>query len=184
MPDNKPDRELHVLLNIYGHQNSNGTIEPQPGNPNSLGFNYGLNYARPGATIQAVDAFGNLDLSQVTSDPDWSNRIDIYFQVMGSILGNDGISYPVRFATATETSGNPKQVGFCWRVNNENDENPIAWPATMSAQRISNFEVEINDQSPGRNSVPYYYCLGIAIDNITAPAPYYYITFDPKIVNG
>ena len=184
MPGNLPDRELHVLLNIYGHQNPDGSIGVQSSNPNSLGFNYGLNYARPGATIQAVDCWGNLDLSQVTSDPNWSNRIDMYFQVMGSILGNDGISYPVRFATATETSGNPKQVGFCWRINNQTDENPIAWPATMSAVRLSPTQVEINDQSPGRNSVPYFYNLGIAIDNIAGAGSYYYITFDPKIVNG
>ena len=182
MPANRPDRELHVLLNISGHQNANGTIQNVPGDPNSLQFNYGLNYARPSANVGAVLSDGDLDLSQVNTDPAYSNRVDIYFEVTGSIVGNDGNTYPVRFATATETSGNPKQVGFCWRVNNYNDETPIAWPAKMSVQRVSNCEVEINDQSPGRNGVPYYYCLGIVIDNIASP--YYYITFDPKIVNG
>jgi hypothetical protein len=184
MPGNLPDRELHVLLNIYGHQNGDGSIGFQSGNPHSLGWNYGLNYARPSAGVGAALSDGNLDLSLVGTDPAFSNRIDIYFKVVGSIIGNDGNTYPVRFATATETSHNPKQIGFCWRVNNETDETPIAWPATMSVQRISDTEVEINDQSPGRNGVPYYYCLGIAIDNIAGAGSYYYITFDPKIVNG
>lgn len=182
MPDSLPDRELHVLLNISGHQNADGTIGNIPGDPNSLQFNYGLNYARPGAGLGAALSNGDLDLSLVNSDPAWSNRIDIYFQVMGSIIGLDGNNYPVRFATLTETSGNPEQVGPLWRVNNETAEQRIPWPATMTAQRISDLEVMINDQSPSRNSVPYYYCLGIVIPNIAAP--YYYVTFDPRIVNG
>ena len=97
--------------------------------------------------------------------------------------------YYIRAATATETSGNPNQVGFCWRVNNENAEIPIPWPANITVERPNICTIKIDDQSPGNSSPTYYYCLGTAFDNINQlgdpeQGSYYYVTFDPKIVRG
>jgi hypothetical protein len=183
MPNSLPSRELHVFLSISGHQNGDGSISHLGSDPNSLQYSYSLNYAVPSATSDAVASNGDLDLGAVGSSSSYSNQVDIYFDVVGSITGNDGNSYPVRFATATE--GNPPDdVGFCWRVNNETDENPIPWPNNIVVTRNSNTQVLIDDQSPGNSTVPYYYCLGTSIDNINGAGNYYYITFDPKIVRG
>jgi hypothetical protein len=189
MPNN---RFIVVALEVNGHQNSDGTIEHRANDPSSLQYSYRLATSSPPATGPLVASNGDLDLGYLPQNPGDPAAVDIHFIVSGSITGNaPGSIYPIHFAEDTDFNPDDptKQKGYCWRVNNEQGENPIPWPGKMSTQRSSDTEVVIMDGSPQNNSPPYYYCLGTKftdIDQLGAPrsGSYYYLTFDPKIVRG
>ena len=84
-----PDREVQIQLLVSGHQNPDGTIEHLGSNPNSLQYSYQLLSSNPPATGPIVASNGDIDLGNLPQAAGFSNRVDIYFTVGGSIIGND-----------------------------------------------------------------------------------------------
>ncbi len=181
-------RSITVDLTLGGVQNPDNSVGNTTQYPSNLTINYSLAASAPPSTGTIVQSDGDIDLTILGSGPGWSPEADIYFNICGQIRGTDGNNYSPRWAKPGETSGDPKEVGFCWLVASANDDTVIPWPSGMSTRQVpparvpnQNQQILIDDNRRGGNE--YVYCLGVCFDNLPGhPGTYYYVTFDPKIV--
>ena len=180
-------RSATINLTLGGSQNPDNSVGNSPGS-NNLTLAYSLASSAPPTTAIIVQPDGDIDLTILGSGPGWSPEADVYFNICGQILGTDGNYYTPRWAAPTETSGNPKQVGFCWLVVSETDDTVVAWPPGMATRQVPPVRVPnrtqqvlIDDNRQGGNE--YVYCLGVCFDKLPGHlGTYYYVTFDPKLV--
>lgn len=183
-----PVRSVTINLTLGGQQNPDNTVGNTTQYPNNLTIAYSLASSAPPGTATIVQPDGDIDLTLLGSGPGWTPEADIYFNICGQILGTDGNNYSPRWAAPGETSGDPKEVGFCWLVVSETDDTVLAWPPGMATRQVPparvpnrTQQVLIDDNRQGGNE--YVYCLGVCFDSLPGHVgTYYYITFDPKLV--
>jgi hypothetical protein len=170
---------MTVEVAISGHQNPDGSVGA-PG----LTYSFSLVSTTPIVTPTGplIDAAGNIDSTKFPSVPGYTQNIDITFRICGAVQGNDGNSYPVRWATATESSGTGPgaSVGYGWFTASEAPGAPKITIAGMSFTQSDPHNIVLDDNLDDDNA--YYYSLGFVVPDIAGAGSAYYITIDPKIV--
>ena len=183
-----PVKSITINLTLGGRQNQDGSLGNTPTYPNNLTYSYSQGPTQPQTSNVVVQSNGDIDLSQLPGGNGFTPETDIYFNVVGQILGTDGNMYSPRWAQSGEGSGNGPAEGFCWLVVSETDPTIVPWPPGMQSRLIppnrqpnQSQTVLIDDNKRGN---PYYYALGVCFDNLPGhEGQYYFLTFAPKIVN-
>lgn len=181
-------KSITINLMIGGIQNPDNSIGDTTQYPHNLTYSYSMTNSQPTTNAPVVQSDGDIDLSLLPGGPGFTPEADIYFTVSGQIRGTDGNMYLPRWAQPGEGSGDPRMQGFCWLVTSPTDPTVVPWPPGMQSRLVppgknpgGTQTVLIDDN---RRGSPYYYALGVCFDNVPgANGSYYFLTFDPKIVN-
>lgn len=173
---------VEIILTIGGVQNPDNTVGQTTQYPNNFTYLYGKTTSNPQTNSSSlVLPNGDIDLTQLPTDPGFGQEVDLYFMLSGQIQGTDGLMYSPRWARAGE--GGPPDQPYCWLVASETDPTVQPWPPGMAASLSRSMPggVKIDDN---RRGTPYFYNLGVCFDNLPGwRNAAYFITFDPKIIN-
>jgi len=177
-------KSLTITLTLGGIQNPDNSLGNTPQYPSNLTYGYTKAASQPATNSIVVAPDGDIDLTQLPGGPGFTHETDMYFNLAGSIRGTDGNLYYPRWAKPGEGSGDPRQQGFCWLVAGPTDPTVVPWPPGMQSRLVPPNQPTTVLIDDNRQGSPYYYALGVCFDNLPGHiGSYYFLTFDPKIVN-
>lgn len=162
------DRTLAIQVNATSNWNVPG-----------LGANitYQITGSNPSFPNAITDTQGDINLSDMPTDPDFTDNIDITFTLNAAMTDQNGDPLASRWALSTEGSGSYETPeGFCWFCASPGNTDPIS-VAGMSTVRNSDTSVTIDDNTPDDNAAEYFFCLGLVV---LMPEPHF-ITIEPVI---
>jgi hypothetical protein len=149
--------------------------------PNDLGANisYEETASKPNYP-NAIDRKGNIYLGRMSSDPKYTDNLDITLILNAQMTERDGkTKLDARWALPTEGSGKyPLPEGFCWFCASSSNWQPIAIPQGMNVIRNSNTSITIDDNTTD-DWQNYIFCIGLMVP----PADNHFITIEPVIVS-
>lgn len=148
--------------------------------PNGLGANisYSETASKPNYP-NAIDNKGNIYLKNMSSDPKYTDNLDITLILNAQMTDQNGNSISARWAYPSEGSGTyPLPEGFCWFCASPSNWQPIAIPQGMSVIRNSDTSITIDDNTTDDRQ-NYIFCMGLMVP----PAGNHFITIEPIIVS-
>jgi hypothetical protein len=173
MPINPPtDRSLTITVTATSNWIGPG--------PNDLGAN--ISYAETASKPNypnAIDNAGNVYLGHMSSDPKYTDNLDITLILNAQMTARDGTTkLDARWALPTEGSGTyPSPEGFCWFCASPTNWQPIATPPGMTLIRNGDTSITIDDNTTD-DFQSYIFCMGLMVP----PVSNHFITIEPVIV--
>jgi hypothetical protein len=173
MPIDPPiDRSLTITVTATSNWLGSG--------PTDLGANisYEETASKPNYP-NAIDSQGNIYLKNMSSDPKYTNNLDITLILNAQMTDRSGNPISARWALPTEGSGTyPTPEGFCWFCASSTNWQPIAMPAGMALIRNGDTSITIDDNTTG-DFLNYTFCMGLMVP----PVSNHFITIEPIIVS-
>jgi hypothetical protein len=162
------DRTLEIQVNATSNWTANG-----------LGANisYQITGSNPSFPNAITDPQGDIDLSAMPTDPNFTDNIDITFTLNAAMTDQNGNALPARWAVAGEGSGvYDIPEGFCWFCAAPGNTRPMS-VAGMNTLRNGDLSVTINDDTPDNDAAQYFFCLGL----VALLPETHFITIEPVI---
>lgn len=162
------DRTLTIQVNATSNWGING-----------LGANisYQITGSNPSFPNAITDPQGDINLSNMPTDPNFTDNIDITFILNAAMTDQNGNPLASRWALPSEGSGNyDSPEGFCWFCASPGNTEPIT-VADMTTVRNSDTSVTIDDDTPDNYAAQYFFCLGL----VALLPETHFITIEPVI---